>query len=226
MRFTLLSLPSEIRLEIYDLVFGRGKVIIDSKGDHQNSCLLPRNGNVQNPGHRSAQLLRVCKVILSEARPILYSNSTFHVITHEFAGRLPSQVTDGFPASRHVKNLIWQLDCDMLMLHYPEDLKLDESMIARWNSLEIRCKADSWRNSFMGEWCDREAFVKGRTQMISYAGIFQAAMSDQTDHVTVGMWEDRSQLGRGRVILKLNRSPSPTRPLLLPPDHLPVLTAT
>lgn len=218
-----LSLPLEIRLEIYQLVLGHGTVFVELKTEDDSPCFLPANGRVQNPGRRSGQLLRVCKVILSEARPVLYNNSTFHVMTHAFAGRLPTKVTDGFITAPHIRNLIWQLDCDMLKRHYPEDLELDMSTIARWTSLEIRCRAHSWRNSFIGEWCDREAFVNGRTHLIGYARAFQSHMSSKDAPKSIGLWEDRSQLGRGRVILKLHRNPLQIHSLSRAPDHLPIL---
>ncbi|RVX68196.1 hypothetical protein B0A52_08704 [Exophiala mesophila] len=218
----LLNLPLEIRLQIYQLVLGHGKIFVHVPTESDASCFLPPNSFIQNPGQRSGQLLRVCKVILSEARPLLYSNTTFHVMTHACAGGLPTRVTDGYIIAPHVKHLIWQLDCDNLTGYDPQDSQLDMSTIARWTSLEIRCRANLWQNSFMGELCDRETFVEGRAQLISYTRIFQSAMSTKIAPESIQLWEDRSQLGRGMVILKLHQNHLQTQLLSHTPDHLPI----
>ncbi|KIV81729.1 hypothetical protein PV11_03892 [Exophiala sideris] len=200
-----LALPLEIRLEIYGLVFGRRKAVIAVKNGHTSSCMLPQNSTFQTHTQRSSQLLRVSKSVLMEARPILYANTTFHVLNQVFAGKLPTTITNGHPCAPFIKQLIWQVDCDLLKHFYPEDLRLDPEDTAQWNSLELRCRADTWRNSFLGEWCDRESFVKGREQVLAYARVFQNAMGTHTAS-NVNLIEDRSQLGRGRIILRLSRN--------------------
>ncbi|KAL2417327.1 hypothetical protein ABEF91_005581 [Exophiala dermatitidis] len=200
-----LSLPLEIRLQIYCVVFGRGKAVIEANGENDSACVLPKDGTFQHHSQRSSQLLRVNRMILLEARPVLYANTRFHVMTHAFAGKLPARVTDGHPCAPYVKHLIWQLDCDMLKRFYSEDCQLEPAEAAQWLSFELRCRADTWRDSFLGEWCDRQAFVKGRDQVISCARMFRNAMSSDT-HGKATLVEDRTQLGRGRVILKLERN--------------------
>lgn len=202
MASTFFDLPLEIRLDIYSLVFGSGKVIIEPKANDESCCIVPQHGILQNHPPRSSQLLRVNRTILLEARPVLYANTVFHVVNQAFAGRLPTRVTDGHPCAAHLKHVIWQLDCDLLKHFYPEDLCLDLGVISQWHSFEIRCRADAWRNSFIGEWCDREAFINGRAQVIEYAGEIHQAMSSRKG-VDMTLIEDRSQLGRGRVILRL-----------------------
>jgi len=216
-----LNLPVEIRLEIYDLLFGHGKLMIEAKHADDSSCLLPRNSSFPATlAPRSSQLLRVSRRILAEARPVLYANTTFHVLNQAFAGRLPTTISDGHPCAPYIKHLIWQLDCDILKHFYPDDMdrRLDRDLeesgrAGQWCSLEIRCRAESWRNSFLGEWCDREAFVGGRDQVLAFARVFHRAMSGsgsgrgsprrRADNVN--LIEDRSQLGRGRVIFRLSR---------------------
>ncbi|KIX93235.1 uncharacterized protein Z520_11090 [Fonsecaea multimorphosa CBS 102226] len=199
----LFDLPAEIRLQIYGLVFGHGKAVIEAKNEDDSGSLMPQLAKFENHSQRSSQLLRANKTILLEARPVLYSNTVFHVINHAFAGKLPTRITDGHPCAPHIKHLVWQLDCDMLKHFYPEDLRLDLGEVARWSSLEIRCRAETWRNSFLGEWCDREAFVRGRAQILEYAQVFHHAMSRRNGG-RITFAEDRSQLGRGRIILRLN----------------------
>ncbi|KIW30804.1 uncharacterized protein PV07_02504 [Cladophialophora immunda] len=199
----LFDLPLEIRLEIYRLVFGHAKVVVEAKSEDESGALLPQLAEFGNHSPRSSQLLRVNKTILLEARPILYANTVFHIIHHAFAGKLPTRITDGHPCAPHIKHLVWQLDCDMLKHFYPEDLQLDLGEVARWSSLEIRCRAETWRNSFLGEWCDREAFVRGRAQVLEYAQVFHHAMRHRSGG-RLTFAEDRSQLGRGRIILRLS----------------------
>ena len=209
MALGFIDLPLEIRLEIYGLVFGSGKAVIEAKNEDDGGALLPQDSSFQTQSQRSAQLLRVSKAILMEARPVLYANTTFHVLTMVFAGKLPANITNGHPCAPYVKHLIWQLDCDMLKHFYPEDLRFPLEA-SRWSSFEIRCRAETWRNSFLGEWCDREAFVKGRDQVCGYASVFHLAMGSR-DNRKVSFVEDRSQLGRGRVILRLSRARSKLR---------------
>ncbi|OAP64120.1 hypothetical protein AYL99_00092 [Fonsecaea erecta] len=197
-----LDLPLEIRFEIYRLVFGHGKAVVEAKSEDDSGALMPQLARFENHSPRSSQLLRVNKTILLEARPVLYANTVFHVISHAFAGRLPIRITDGHPCAPHIQHLIWQLDCDLLRHFYAEDLQLDLDEVAHWSSLEIRCRAETWRNSYLGEWCDREAFVKGRAQILEYAQVFHHAMSRSGGRITFA--EDRRQLGRGRIILRLN----------------------
>ncbi|EXJ66575.1 uncharacterized protein A1O5_10245 [Cladophialophora psammophila CBS 110553] len=200
----LFDLPLEIRLEIYRLVFGRGKAVIQATSEDDSCALLPQLAKFGNHSPRSSQLLRVNKTILLEARPVLYANTVFHVINQAFAGKLPTRISDGHPCASHIKHLIWQLDCDMLKHFYHEDLQLDLAGVGHWSSLEIRCRAETWRNSFLGEWCDREAFIRGRAQMVEYAQVFYHAMSSRKGGGRITFVEDRSQLGRGRIILRLN----------------------
>lgn len=224
MAFEFLSLPCEIRVEIYQLVFGSGKAIMEAKNEDGNSCLIPQGSKLRNPAQRSSQLLRVSRAILDEARPILYANTTFHILSSGFAGKLPLKITNGHPLASYLKNWIWQLDCDMLKHHYPEDLCLDTAQAAQWNSFELRCRAESWRDSFLGEWCDREAFIAGREQVINYARILALVMSD-SNHAEVDLTEDRSQLGRGRVIVKLFRRQANLKTQNRQTGHLAIVKA-
>ena len=219
---TFVTLPLEIRLQVYAHVFGSGKAIVEAKSEDDSSCMVPRHGTFQNRSSRSSQLLRVSRTILDEARPVLYNQSTFHIVNHSFAGKLPTRITDGHPCAPHIKHLIWQLDCDMLKHFYPEEMRLDLPDIAQWSSLEIRCRADTWRDSFLGEWCDREAFLKGRAQVVDYARLFHDGMRSRNGG-GVAFVEDRSQLGRGRVILRLDGSRSRLKQQRSPSDEALVI---
>lgn len=201
---TFFDLPFEIRLEVYKLLFRPAKVILAAKDEDDSCSMVPKSATFQHQSSKSSQLLRVNRTILQEARPILYANTTIHVVSRAFAGKLPTRWTDGQHLAPHIKHLIWQMDCDMLKHFYAEDHRLDLEVISGLSSLEIRCRVDTWRNSFLGEWCDREAFVKGRAHLIEYARVFQDAMSSGLGH-RVDLEEDRSQLGRGRIVLRLQR---------------------
>ena len=198
-----LRLPLEIRLTIYGLVFQDSNATFSAKRKADDTYpLLPADMIPLHGTQRGAQLLRTCKVVLFEAQPILYSRTRFHVTAHAFAGKLPYMVTNGHPTAPHVQHLVWQLDCDLMKHFYPDDLRLDSTALAELKTLELRCRAETWRNSFVGEWCDREAFVKGRDQMIDFGKILRAAMATQErDDIT--LLEDRRQLDHGRVVLRL-----------------------
>ena len=205
------DLPAEIRIKIYHLVFGYGKALISADCRDEISCILPRSAKLQHQLPRSSQLLQTCKTVLFEARDILYADSVLHVIVAQaFAGRLPATLTDGHIVAPYVQHLIWQLDCDMMKHFYADDLRLDPTSFAELESLELRIRADTWRDSFLGEWCDREAFVRGREQAIAYAMTLKDTMINGR-RSEVNLVEDRSQLGRGRVILRLSRGKIATK---------------
>ena len=211
-RTTFFCLPYEIRTAIYAEAFGKTPsksraVLISTRID--SDSLLPLPGTL-SPEHRyscprSGQILRVCRAIYDEALPILYSQTTFHVISQTFAGKLPSTFTEvGHPFSKHVKHLVWQIDCDLMKHLYSEDLRIASEDLMGLKSLEIRARAEGWRDSFLGEECDREKFVKGREQTIAYAAGLKALMQEGSTENT-DLVEDRTFLGRGCVRLQLNR---------------------
>ena len=209
MESSFLSLPQELRLEIYNLVFGQSHVVLGAKrrGDDDYS-LLPRETAPLHDTCRSSQLLRVCRTIYCEAQPLLYGGTRFHILAQAFAGKLPCTVTNGHPAASHIQHLTWQLDCDLLKHFYPEDVRLDPVALAQVRDIELRCRAETWRNSFMGEWCDREDFVRGRLHTINWAKTVRDVMTNgKTEDVS--LVEDRSQLDRGRMVLRLVRGKPP-----------------
>jgi len=77
----------------------------------------------------------------------------------------------------------------------------------------------------MGEWCDREAFLNGRTQLVEYMRLFLEAMSSYSGGPIVFV-EDRSQMGRGRIILRLDRNRSRSRQQQLSKDETLVLATS
>jgi len=207
---SFLDLPIEIRLNIYTLAFGHGKVVLHPQNQDESSSLVPATATLQGAVQRSSQLLRTCRTILFEARPLLYSHTTFHVVVQTFAGRLPATIIGGHPCAPLMRHLIWQLDCDMLRRFNPEDVRIGPFDVAQLASFELRVRAQAWRNLFLGDGCDREAFLLGREQIFSYTQVLQQLMGAD------GTWplslvEDRAQFERGRVILKVQRSPRSKR---------------
>jgi hypothetical protein len=198
------DLPVEIRLDIYKLTFGSGKTILQTTRSDTDS-LLPLAASPQYRCSRSGQLLATCRTILEEARPILYSNTTFQVTSHVFAGKWPSNFTDGASIAPFVKHLVWQVDCDMMKMVYEDDLKMQSTDFNQLSSLELRARAETWRDSFLGEYCDRDRFIKGREQAIDYGKSLQRYMSK-----SLALVEDRRLLSKGCVVLKLQ----PERQLL------------
>lgn len=202
------DLPLEIRLNVYSQAFGKGHTFFknerqDSGRDVNCPSLLPASAKVASCQPRSAQLLRVCKAILNEAQPILYASTVFLSGTQAFAGKLPVVITSGHPTIKHIKHLKWQLQCDLLKRFYPDDVQVSEDDMRSFQTLELRCEIDSWRDSFCGDWCDRAEFVKGRAQIIDFARLLKTRMEGGSRFVM--LVEDRSGLSRGRVVLRLSR---------------------
>jgi hypothetical protein len=203
---SLPKLPVEIRLQIYSHLFRPSKVVLEAGNPASNqSCLIPAAVTTRKRQcGRSSQLLRVCQFILFEARPILYANTTFHIMTHTFAGSLPSSLSEGISIAEHARNLIWQVDCDILKKYHVEDFAFRQGDLGMIDSLELIAKVDTWKDSFCGEDCDREGFVRGRKSMLEYAELLQAQL--ETDLGSqVYLIEDQRFLGKGEVRIKLGR---------------------
>ena len=91
----ILDLPVEIRIEVYPYLFMNGKVLLDAGACHGPSYLIPEHAVVAHHVLQSSQILRTCKTILYEARPLLYKKPIFHVLVNIFAGNLPVAVSNG-----------------------------------------------------------------------------------------------------------------------------------
>jgi hypothetical protein len=204
----LLHLPVEIRLQIYAEVFGIGKVILDG-GDHQQtSCFVSSMvAPIPTAPGRSSQLLRTCKTILSEARPVLYANTVFHVIQQTFAGSLPSSFTDDHPSAMHIHDVIWQVECDILKRWYEDDLEFQRA--ADWaslKSLEIRCRVGAWRESYCGDVDERASFATGREQVLKYGARLLDGMGVGDKKTFQTLVEDRRFHGKGEMRIRLINS--------------------
>lgn len=207
-KMSFLQLPIEIRLNIYSELFGEGIVYIDGGRQDvsvqaKDSCMLPTFDNLSRRQTRSAQLLRTCKMVLDEARPILYRNTIFRTSFQAFAGRLPSRMTSSNPSYAHVRNLEWGLACDILKKYDSDDVQIAKEEVQHLRTIQLVCQSESWRDSFCGEWVDRQTFVRGRQQVIDFAKHLQAKMSNERGSVT--LVEDCRHLSRGRVVLRLFR---------------------
>lgn len=201
-----LQLPLEIRLNVYSQLFGEGvafanggrqDVVTDAKGP----SMLPVMSKPSDALGRGAQLLRTCKVILTEARPLLYKNTVFRSSCYAFAGKLPCQLANNNPTSSHVKHLEWQLNCDLLKRYDASDVHINSLDVQNLQSVQITCQAENWRDAFCGEWRDQESFVNGRQQVVDFAKLLRSKMSDDSRSIT--LVEDIKHLSRGRVVLRL-----------------------
>jgi hypothetical protein len=205
---TLLCLPVEIRLQIYAELFGTGKIVLDG-GDHQKtSCIVSSTATpITTAESRSSQLLRTCKTILYEARPVLYANTVFHVIRHTFSGSLPSTFTDNHPSAKHISDVIWQVECDILKRWYEDDLQFQEA--ADWASLktlEIRCRVEAWRGSYCGVVDERADFAAGRDQVLKYGTRLLEGMAASDVKTFHRLVEDRRFHGKGEMRIRLTSS--------------------
>lgn len=208
MTITLLDLPVEIRLDIYSRLFSSGIAVVDGGLQEECATLLPAKAAVQQLRSCSGQLLRVCRTIWREAEPVLYDNTRFYTLVQAFAGKLPTTLANGTPFAPKVRHLTWQMNCDLMKHFYEDDFKVDGHDIARLDSLELRCQAEAWRGMSCGAWWDQEVFVRGRSQMIQYAQRLQKLMSENGTG-EVDLVENRLDLGKGRVALKLSRKRQP-----------------
>ena len=208
---SLLSLPVEIRLEIYSLLFGQGKAMLNlGNRPHLKSFIPGAAFETARAPERSSQLLRTCQTILHEAQPLLYATTTFHVLQHVFAGSLPTSFSDGHGGAKYMKHVVWQLECDLLKRWYAEDLQFQSA--DEWGSLqtlEIRCRADQWCGSYHGEKDERAEFANGREQVVNYGAWLLQGMGNSERTTFLKLSEDRRYNGKGEVRIKLARGTAP-----------------
>lgn len=209
---SFLGLPLEIRLNIYETLFSQGVALVDGgrqdTGEESRApSIIPAPTTLVRTQQRSAQMLRTCKTILAEARPVLYNNTLFRTTFQAFAGRLPVQMTTGHPSAPHVRHLDWHLNCDLLKKYDPAEVCLSPTDAQSLQSVQIVCQAGNWRDSICGEWCDRDTFVRGRQQVVDFAKILQANMKTGAKQVT--LVEDVKFLPRGRVVLRIFQGRKP-----------------
>lgn len=200
-------LPVEIRLAIYEELFGQGVTSIDggrqdTGSESQSPSMLPTTSGRVHTQQRSAQMLRTCKTILAEASPILYKYTLFRTTFQAFAGRLPVQLTAGHPSAPHIRHLDWHLRCDLLKKYDPTELHITSDDTRSLESVQIVCQAANWREPICGEWCDQETFIRGRQQVVDFAKALRTSMKQGTKQVT--LLEDVTSLSRGRVVLKIS----------------------
>lgn len=205
---SFLRLPYEIRLSIYEDLFGCGVALVDggrqdTGEEAQNPSMIPTLSTQTRVQQRSAQMLRTCKTILAEARPVLYSHTVFRSTFQAFAGRLPTHLTTGHPSAPEIRHLDWHLSCDLLKKFDPAEVRLCSKDVQSLQTVQLVCQAGNWRDSLCGEWCDRETFVRGRQQVIDFARILRANMANGAKQFT--LVEDVKYLPRGRVVLRIFR---------------------
>lgn len=199
---SFLHLPVEIRLAIYSELFGDGIAIVDGgrqdTGDESRTpSMLPTVTKRARYQPRSAQILRTCKTILAEARPILYDHTVFRTVFQAFAGRLPVQMTSAHPSFPHVRHLEWQLKCDLLKKYDPTEVRIEPRDTQGLRSIRLICQAENWRDTACGGHCDEEVSVRGRQQVVDFAKLLQTNMASGTKQVTIV--EDVKHISRGRV---------------------------
>lgn len=201
-------LPIEIRLAIYEELFGQGTTSIhggrqDTGSESQTPTMLPMPDGRTQTQQRSAQILRTCKTIQAEASPILYTNTLFRTTFQAFAGRLPVQFTASHPSARNVRHLEWDLRCDLLKKYDATEFHITQKDSQALESVQINCQAASWREPVYGESCDRDALVRGRQYVVDFAKALQMNMKMGTRQVN--LVEDVTSLSRGRVVIRLFR---------------------
>lgn len=207
-KMKFLQLPIEIRLQVYAELFGEDIAIVDggrqdTGSEAETPTVLPRLNRSPQRQQRSAQLLRTCKLIMAEARPILYQNTLFRTSFQAFAGRLPVQMTNSNPSYPYARHLEWNLHCDILKRSEPAEVQIEANDVRQLQSVQLVCQAENWKGSLCGEWVDREVFVRGRQQVIDFARHLQSKMSNGIRPVTLA--EDLRFLSRGRVVVRLFR---------------------
>lgn len=205
----LLQLPLEIRLNIYAQLFGQETVILDAgRQDVGSRARRPRllsfTTSTTHCQPRSAQILRTCRVVLEEARPMLYAHTMFKTVTDAFAGKIPLEFSTEHLTAPLVRHMCWQIHCDLLKCFKVEDVKISPSDVKNLRSLEICCSAESFKGSYAGGSQDSEVFATGRNWLLAFATLLRQYMS--TPNRRACLVEKKAHLPRGTITFLITKS--------------------
>ena len=147
-RRSLLDLATETRLHIYESLLDYKRVTVEADLDLTSTrpvqdCLS--RGDFIRPSHRSGQILRTCKQILNEARPVLHKNTIFVVNRLASPDTLPYTIkaSPSFGQMRHL-----EIDMALQDLHSTLVWNVQGESYVDWlHSLKITCTSQSWINA-------------------------------------------------------------------------------
>ena len=130
-----MTIPTEIRLNIYGFVFGVDTTILEAQyiasENRHFSYLLHKQ--------RSSQILQTCNRVCKEARAILFANTTLIVNTHTDFRRLPYE-TSCLRERWLMKYLVWRIATNDLQKRWRiGDLNVSETLFPGLESMEIYC---------------------------------------------------------------------------------------
>jgi hypothetical protein len=139
----LLTIPLEVRRNIYNFVFGNDTAVLEAQ------YIATENRNYSYLLHqpRSSQILRTCDKVCKEARAILFANTTFIVNTHADFHRLPHETYCAREA-RLMKHVIWKIATNDLQNRWRTgDLNVSETLFPGLETMEIYCSGPTWEST-------------------------------------------------------------------------------
>ena len=162
-----LNVPTEIRLSIYSYVFGVDTAVLDFDRIEAGSGMMGHNYAYLLHKPRATRILQTCRTILTEARPVLFANTTF--VVNKFAD---------------FHKLLWDTHCrnqPWLIKHIDRTIAAID-LEQRWNSdrlavtktsfpgldvLEMHCSGPGWRaDAITGV---SPTYSEGRAKMLQLA---------------------------------------------------------
>jgi hypothetical protein len=192
-RSRLMTIPAEVRQNIYHFVFGCDTAVLEAQ------YLASENRNYSYLLHkpRSSQILRTCDRVCKEARVILFANTTFIINTHADFHRLPHEARCVHEPEL-MKHLIWKIATNDLQKRWRTgDLNVSETLFPSLETMEIYCSGPTWESvrvlpSFT------MTYEEGRKKVLSLG------MSHVDGRRFKGLVEDRSC--RGQIHLRLTQA--------------------
>ena len=138
-----MTIPIDIRLNIYGLVFGVDTATLEA----QYIASENRNYSYLLHKQRSSQILQTCDKVCKEARVILFANTTFIVNTHADFHRLPYE-TNCLREPWMMKYLVWKIATNDLQKRWRTgDLHVSETLFPGLESMEIYCAGPTWEST-------------------------------------------------------------------------------
>jgi hypothetical protein len=139
----LMTIPMEIRLNIYGFVFGVDTAILEA----QYIASENRNYSYLLHKQRSSQILQTCVKVCKEARVILFANTTFIVNTNADFHQLPHE-TSCLRERWMMKYLVWKIATNDLQKRWRTgDLNVSKTLFPGLESMEIYCAGPTWEST-------------------------------------------------------------------------------
>ena len=164
---TFLTMPTEIRLNIYNHVFGVDTAVLDFQLIDGNHRMIGRNHTYLLHKPRPTGILLASRSIYTEARPVLFAHTTFVVNKYADFHQLP-WATCCLDQPWMIKHISWTITTNDLQRRWNNgDLSVTQPSFPGLENLEMHCSAPNWESTPVAG--IKFSHTEGRAKMLQLA---------------------------------------------------------